>query len=207
MVSYKNMYRGNKPRVFPIIITILVIAFIVAAIVSLGRMLFVGGDSPSTTEAETVSSVRDETLAVDGSRAVRYTVRGPIVADENYRSYQITITPTTRSFTLYKGYLDEQIENQIYTNSREAYEQFVHALDKANIGQTRELKEDDLRGVCATAGRAYKYETLQNNVATRTIWTSTCPESPGSMAASVPKIHALFANQLPEFKPVFDKIQ
>ena len=135
-------------------------------------------------------------------------MRGPIVADENFRSYQIIVTPTSRVYTEYAGYLDKVITSRTLTNNQQAYEQFIYALDKADIGKTRNLSDSsDLRGVCATGGRAYKFETLDGNTATKTLWTSTCSGSQGTMASNVVQIHALFANQIPDFKPVFDKVQ
>ena len=201
------MYRGKNPRIFPIIIVIIVIALIIAAIVSVARMVFFSGsntDKTSDTGQQAVN-LRDEVLNTGDARAVRYTVRGPIVADENFRSYQITISPTNRSWTVYKGYLDEPLETKSYSNNSKAYESFVYALDKANISKTRSAENEDLRGVCANKGFAYQFETMENAHTTEAIWTGSCKGSKGSMAASVNQIQELFTNQIPDFSPVFDK--
>lgn len=200
------MYRGSKPRILPFIIAIIVIALIIAGLVSLGRVLLVGdtGEQPATDEK---ISLRDEVLNTDYGRSVRYTVRGPIVADENFKTYQITVSPTTRTYAIYTGYLERIESTKSYPNSERAYDEFVNALDKNDISKTREAKEDDMRGVCATNGRAYAFETRSGGTTTQSIWTATCAGSKGSMAASVSKIHALFANQIPDFEPVFDKTQ
>ena len=202
------MYRGNGPRIFPIIVVIIVIALIIAALVSVARMVFFsGGDDTSKTTGDQKVNIRDEVLRTVDGRGVRYTVRGPIVADENFRSYQITVTPSSRSMTVYRGYLENPIETKTYDNNTRAYEQFVYALDKADIAKTRDTKEEDLRGVCANNGRAYKFEIMSDGDTKNSIWTSTCDGSKGTMAANMIQVHQLFANQIPDFTPVFDKTQ
>ncbi len=198
------MYRGSGPRVLPIIIVIIVIALIVAAIVTVVRMASSGSsDSQSDTKAATL---QETVLNTESDRSVRWTVRGPIVADENFRSYQITVTPNSRTFITYSGYLEQVMDTKTYDNNTKAYEEFVYALDKANIGTTRKAKDEDFRGVCATKGVAYMFETLASSEADNAIWSSSCKDSAGTMAADPLKIQALFVNQIPDFNPLFNDI-
>ena len=196
------MYRGSGPRILPLIIVILVVALVIAALVSIGRIFFTSGSTSTTTES--TDSVLTAVHNTDSDRGVRWTVRGPIVADEKFRSYQIEITPTARTYTTFSGYLDQVIEAKTYPNNDRAYEQFVYALDKADIGQTRNAKDTDFRGVCATDGFAFVFDTLSGDNADHTLWTTSCKGSRGSMGADVPQIHALFVNQIPDFKPLFN---
>ncbi|NCU38222.1 hypothetical protein EOL96_04175 [Candidatus Saccharibacteria bacterium] len=199
------MYRGPGPRIFPIIVIILVIALVVAALVSVGRMLFAGGDSSSgggeTTDA-VVTALRDTSQ----DRSVRWTVRGPIVADENFRSYQITVGPNSRTYTVYAGYLEQVLDTKTYSNNFAGYEQFVFALDKAGVGVARDAKNAEIRGVCATQGFAYVVETLNDDKPDHMLWTTSCSGSKGTMVATVPQVHALFVNQIPDFEPVFNRV-
>lgn len=198
------MYRGSSPRIFPLIVIVLVIALVIAAVVSIGRLLFVGNSSDSSKSAhEGISAVVFDT---GDSRAVRWTVRGPIVAKENFRSYQITISPTQRTFTTFTGYLDQAVTTRTYDNNRQAYEQFVHALGKADIATMRSASDTDMRGVCATHGLAFMFETMANAKADNSEWTSTCSGSKGTMTAKPAQVQALFVNQIPDFKPLFDQV-
>ncbi len=196
------MYKGSKPRIVPILIAVVVIALIIAAIVSVGRMLLFGNSS-STTQPKPESEsaqVKSDVLNTAEGRAVRFTERGSIVANENFKSYQISVTPTTRTYTTYKGYLDEVVNTTQYPNNTRAYEEFVYALDKAEINKLRDTQgNDDVRGVCATNGRVYLFETVNNGTATHSLWTSTCPQSKGNLGADVARIRALFVNQIPDF--------
>ena len=62
-------------------------------------------------------------------------------------------------------------------------------------------------GCVPLLGGSSTFETMDSGTTKTRIWTSSCQGSPGSMKADVPKIHALFANQIPGFAPMFDKTQ
>lgn len=199
------MYRGSNPRILPIIIVIIVVALVVAALVTVGRMIFSGDSGSSNDSNQGKVSLQDAVLDRTAERSVRWTIRGPIVADENFRSYQITVTPSSRTYITYSGYLDQLTSSHTYDNNTRAYEEFVFALDKANISKTRNSDDVDLRGVCATNGIAYMFETLNNGSVDNSIWSSSCKGSPGTMSADPVKVQALFVNQIPDFKPLFDE--
>lgn len=197
------MYKGSKPKIIPILIVVVVVALVIAALVSVGRMLFSGGGGNSSTPSES-QQLRDDTLNTAEGRSVRFTERGSIVADEDFKSYQIVITPTARTYTTYAGYLDRVVDTKSYPNNSRAYEEFVYALDKADISKLQKTDEGtDIRGVCATNGRLYVFETANSGAATHTLWTSTCSGSKGNMGASVAQIKALFANQVPDFDTTY----
>lgn len=197
------MYRGNSSRVFPIVLVIIVIAIAVAALVSIGRVIFSGG----STDKPQVDVSQDALLNTDTGHSVRMTVRGPIVADENFRSYRITVDSSTRNLTTYSGYLDQPIETKDLGNNNQAYEQFVFALNRANFvkGTPLENEKDDTRGICAT-GRVYEFEVIDSENVVKRLWTSTCKGSPGSFKASVTQVQNLFLQQIPENKALLKNI-
>jgi len=191
------MYRGNSSRVVPILLVLIVIAIAIAALVSAGRAIF-GGDQTGKTQ---VDIGRDALLDTSLSHSVRMTVRGAIVADENFRSYQVVIDPSERTLTTFSGYLDQTLDTKEYSNNAKAYEQFVYALDKANFmkGDAFTGVKDDTRGLCAT-GRVYEFEVLNNNSVVKRLWTTTCKGSAGSLKASTTQLESLFHNQIPDSK-------
>lgn len=198
------MYRGNSSRVVPIILVLIIAAIAIAALVSVGRSLFGGGDQGNQTQ---IDAGRNALLNTSTDRSIRMTVRGAIVADENFRSYQITITPDSRTLVTYAGYLDQSLSSSSYSNNSRAYEEFAYALDKANMMQGTELKEDknDTRGICAT-GQVYEFEVLQNSSTVKRLWTSTCKGSQGSLKASIAQVQNLFLNQIPDSKKTLTNI-
>lgn len=200
------MYRGSRPRILPIIIVIIVVALIVATLVTAGRMLFSGSSSKTDKKVSSSSSIEGALLNEGLDRSVQWTVRGPIVANEKFRSYQITVSPSARTYVIYSGYLDQVTDTKTYDNNAQAYEQFVYALDKTGLTNMRNVPDSDLRGVCATQGLAYKFDTLASGESDHSMWSSTCKDSPGTMTANPLQIQALFVNQTPDFQPLFGKI-
>lgn len=190
------MQRSGGARFFPFFITVIIIILIIVALISVGRMLF-GGNSEQTTPKEEPGT--SELLNVTANNSVRMTMRGPIVADEEFQSYTITVSPSERELTIYEGYLDEIDKRRTLDNNTRAYEQFVYALDKANmmIGEEPDSEEaNDLRGICAT-GYIYEYSVLVNDEPVETLWTSTCSGSLGTLDASTRQLNNLFFDQIP----------
>lgn len=181
-------------------ITLIIIVLIIVAVVAIGRAIFSGGgDTPATTETD---QGRTELLKTSDDHSVSLTVRGPIIADEDFKSYQIVVAPSSREMNVYKGYLDESERSKKLDNNTKAYEQFVYALDKANMMKGTEPSDEelnDLRGICAT-GYVYEYAVRINSDSVKHLWTSTCDGSKGTLQASVDQLNSLFLNQVPDAK-------
>lgn len=199
------MYKGNSSRVLPVILVLIVVAIVVAALVSIGRVIFGGGEG--AVDQSQIDTGKQALLNTASDRSVQMTVRGPIVANENFRSYRVTVDPVSRTMTTYAGYLEQPINNKTLDNNAQAYEQFVYALDKANMinGEAFTGEKDDTRGICAT-GRVYEFEVLQNGESIKRLWTSTCKGSPGSFRASVSQVSDLFLDQIPDNKDLLKEI-
>lgn len=180
-------------KILPIIIIILVITMAIILIVSVAKMMF-----KSNPKEPQVNALEQALLTVDNSRGVRMTVRGPIVAQENFRSYQILITPQSRILTTYKGYLGEKIDTKQFDNNVPAYEQFVNSLVKANLSKGKPFETENLNGICAT-GTITEFDVMQNDASLAHLWTSTCKGSPGSLSASVDQNKNLFLAQIPDY--------
>lgn len=189
------MANYRTSRLLPTILTIIIIIVAIAGLVALARLLFTGSASTSVAE---VNVAQQNLLSSSDGRAVSMTVRGPIVADEDFRSYQITVSPSERKFTAYTGYLDVVTDSQTLGNNTAAYEQFVNALNKANlvVGTPFEGDKNNVLGICAT-GKVYEFRTLDGGATNTMLWTSTCSGSPGSLRASVTQLSQLFFNQIP----------
>ena len=190
------MANYRTSRILPTVLTIIVIVIAIAGLVALARLLFTGSSSTAVSEFQ---AQQQGLLNTDDGRAVSMRVRGPIVADEDFRSYQIIISPTERKFTAYTGYLDVITDQQVLSNNTAAYDQFVHALNKANMvaGTPFTGDKNNVLGVCAT-GKVYEYRTIDGGDDQTMLWTSTCSGSPGSLKASSTQLSQLFLNQIPD---------
>lgn len=199
------MTRYQSSRILPTILTVIVIIVAVAGLVALARILFFSG-TPKNDQAQVDISKQALLDTTDGS-SVSMVVRGPIVADENFRSYRITVTPSSREIQTFKGYLDATIDQKSLPNNTSAYEEFVHALNKANASEGKELsaEKNDIRGICAT-GRVYEFKIMKNGEAKQTLWTSTCSGSTGSLRASVSQLTQLYWAQIPDSKKMIQTL-
>ena len=198
------MSRYSKNKIIPAILAIVVIIVAIAGLVGLARLLFTGGSS--TSKAPEVNVAREALLATEPDSSVTMIVRGPIVADENFRSYQISVSPSSRTIKTFNGYLDTVIDEDSRANNVSAYTEFVHALDKANltVGTQFEGEANDLRGICAT-GRITQFVIRRDNNPVQTLWTSTCRGSRGSLRASVDQLSQLFTRQIPDASSFISK--
>ena len=190
------MANYRTSRILPTVLTIIVIVIAIAGLVALARLIFTGSATGSNAD---VNLTQQHLLDTTDGRAVSMTVRGPIIADEDFRSYQIVVSPAQRQFTTYTGYLDVIMSRQSLSNNTAAYSQFVNALNKANfaVGKPFEGDKNNVLGICAT-GKVYEFRTLYFGEEEEMLWTSTCSGSPGSLRASVTQLSQLFLNQVPE---------
>ena len=199
------MANYRTSRILPTILTVIIIVVAVAGLVALARLLFTGSSTP---KVEQVDVSQQNLIDTTDGRAVSMTVRGPIVADEDFRSYRIIVTPTSRQFQAFTGYLDAVTDHQNHPNNTAAYKQFVNALDKANMvaGTPFEGEKNNTLGVCAT-GKVYEFATLSGSDNLDLLWTSTCKGSPGSLRASSAQLSRLFLNQIPESSNITTSIK
>ncbi len=193
--------RNSISRFIPILLVIIITIVAVAAVIAIGRALFGDGSSNNPQPNPNIEDAKTALLSTDVDRSVRLTVRGPIVANENFRSYSITITPDSREMITYEGYLDNQIDRKRLDNNTKAYTELVYALDKRKMMDGKDLTEEqnDLRGICAS-GKIYKFETIKNNSVVKSLWTSDCSGSKGSAQANVNEILDMFLKQIPDGK-------
>jgi len=200
------MYKGSRSRFVPIIIVLVVIAIAVFALVTLGRWVIGsingGSNAPQTSQQ---TGAENSLLSTDGSTSVQMTVRGPIVGDEQFRSYQMTISPTSRSIITWAGYDQSNlIDQKTLSNDQKAYDQFVHALNYAGYAKSTTVKDNNTSGLCAN-GRVYHFDILNGSDAIQDNWTTNCGIK-GSFGGNAPDVRALFLDQIDGASDMIDKL-
>jgi len=199
------MANYRTSRIIPVVLVVVIIIIAIASLVSLARVVFFSGSSSDNTTQVDVS--RDALLNTSANHSVTMTVRGPIVADEAFRSYKIDVAPNNRHLVTYTGYLDTMVDQISLGNSVAAYNEFVHALDKADFTKGKQLTDEknDTSGVCAT-GSVYRFTIYDGSTVVKDLWTSTCNGSKGSLNASVTQLTNLFTKQIPDAEKLIKKI-
>lgn len=166
-----------------------------------GLFFFItGGDRTADNPNAADEQRRQQVTNINSGRSLRMTVYGPVVANEERESYEISVTTTSRRFTAYKGYSQSQVASSDYDNTYEAYQQFAYALARAGFDKTREVSADqeDDRGACAT-GKRYVYELFENGTSVKRIWTTNCNNVRGTYGGTNSVTYRLFQSQIPEF--------
>lgn len=189
------MKRGFT-RFIPIIFIGLIVILVIAAIVSVVRIMTSNNQQPAT---DVVDTSNKSLLATDSNRSVNMTVRGKIVGNESFRSYRIVVRPNERTFVRYKGYLEQPLVAKKYDNNTRAYEEFVYALSRGSLAKGTALtgEADDTRGVCAS-GIVYEFEIVDGSRIVKRLWTSSCTDVKGSLVGNVAQLQQLFVDQVPE---------
>lgn len=198
------MFEYKTKRIVSIIFSIIIIISAIAGLVYVTRLLFFSG---SIVDNSQIVASEQSLVSLATDRSVTMTVRGEIVSNEDFRSYQIQITPSTRTLTTYRGYIGDVINTVSIANNIPAYEQFVYALNRANFMKGVESTggNSDLRGICAT-GKVYAFNILRSNVSEKQLWSSSCSSARGSLSANLDQITKLFTAQIPDSKKIISEI-
>lgn len=156
-----------------------------------------GGEEGLSTEEKN----RRLVTTIHSGRSVRMTVYGPVVANEDRQSYEITVSSSSRRFVAYTGYSQTQVGSKDLDNTYEGYQQFVFALQRAGFDKERTVSEDkaDDRGACSS-GRRFVYELFENGDVIKRTWTTTCGSAKGTFAGTNTVTRDLFNRQIPEFR-------
>ncbi|MES2631259.1 MAG: hypothetical protein V4611_04870 [Patescibacteria group bacterium] len=194
-------YRTN--RTLPTILVVVIVIIAIVAVISLARALFFNDSQTGVITDTTEQSL----LSTSDSSSVSMSVRGPIVAQENFHSYTIVISPSSRQITTYNGYLGTVVEQENLGNNTAAYTEFVNALNLANMtaGNQPVNDEGNVEGVCAT-GRLSEFSILSYGDPVEMLWTSTCGGSQGTLEANSTQLSNLFINQIPNAQTMIHNV-
>lgn len=180
---------------------ILVVAFVVIALILITWGLFTiasnvfRGLRPNSSDT---SEVSNDTELVESTAVAFYKVEGPVVANEDQRSYTITVSQNVVTMKTFANYGKTLIAEKSYKNTPAAFETFLSALANANVtGLARNASTEftfEDQGVCAT-GRKFFVE-LDTNIFR---WTTSCGKGTGNAGFAMSPISNLFQRQVPDF--------
>lgn len=178
----------------------------IAFVLVIGALFFaISGGLFRSERAEEVA-LPQVTDVLDG-RSVMMTVRGPIVANEDAESYSIEVGIDSRTITAFTGYERNAVSSQTLTNNRQAYTQFVYALQRADFAVERNASEEasNEQGVCAK-GKLFVFEILENDRTISRLWTSSCSGERGTLNAQPNTLKSLFDVQIPDRRNILESL-
>jgi len=124
-------------------------------------------------------------------------VLGPVVANEFYRSADITISPSFRTITAYKTYNNEVLATTTYGNNQNAFTQFVNALQVSNFSTTpAKDSQSEVKSTCPQGAR-YVYELRDEGKTITQLWATSCSTKNQSFKGNAPLANMLFRDQIP----------
>lgn len=183
-------------------VAIIIIAFlaIVGTIVLLGR----GGKTATGSNGPKTVKVSD--YADKSSSQVSWTLQGRLVGEDQRRAIRITVSQSARRIEILDGYEETVERSEDFNNTPTAYETFIQALQVANFGKERVVKNTDERGICPLGNRTiYKLEDNGKEVV-RT-WSDTCLATDGPFAGGVSTTQQLFKLQITDYEKFITGVQ
>jgi hypothetical protein len=141
------------------------------------------------------------------SSVVRLTVSGPIVGDQQFQSYQITVGRDQTTIETRQGYEDNVLDSRTYSNNEEGYTNFLRALDFAGFARgDKESPNKDERGTCAE-GQRYIMQIKNGESDVQRYWATNCGND-GNFKGDTEEVRQLFIAQIPrtDFSKLTNKL-
>ena len=180
-----------------IAVTIIALILIVWGLFTIASNIF-RGNNDNQVDIEQIDVDRS---TVQATAVAAYKVIGPVVANEDQRSYTIVVSANTVTMKTFSSFGKTLIAEKSYTNTPIAYESFLSALANANVtalqrNASTEFTFED-QGVCAR-GRKFFVE-LDTSIFR---WSTSCGNKEGNAGFSMSPVSSLFQRQVPDFSTV-----
>ncbi len=194
---------ASKLRWFLVIIAVVLFMVLIGwGLFSIARSLFDSG-SGNSNNSTGQSQIIDEEVRLTSQAS--YILTGRVVANSEQRSYQIDVSSSVVSMTVYGSYGQKVIREKSYTNTPEAYSAFLASID--NLGVENRLNGTNTEDDFAEEGKCpggYTYVVELDNAIRR--WTTSCSDIPGTAGFNMNSVKTLFQRQVPDFRELVDDI-
>jgi hypothetical protein len=173
----------------------------IGLIIILIILLFHGGGKskvPATAKSLTSYAATDAEVSM--------TIDGPVNAASEHEQVRVTVNRDNVTYQHIKGYDGQVVDTQIFANTENSYDVFLHALLHAGFtkGDSNKALQDE-RGYCATGDR-YIFELNQDNDNLERYWASSCG-SPKTYLGALNLTLTLFQAQVPGYQNLTSGIQ
>lgn len=129
---------------------------------------------------------------------MRFTIDGPINADQSHRAVRITIDQNQAMIQLLNGYGQSVADQHTYSSNTTAYGNFLRALDLVGFthGTTTATTQDE-RGYCPSGSR-YNFDIVDGANVKQHFWNTSCGGA-GNFRGNTKAVTTLFEAQIPDF--------
>ncbi len=182
--------------------------FIIGFLIAIGLLIFVfvlifkGGNSGGAPVTEKTPLVN---YSHSTSAVMQFTTEGPVNADQNHRSVQVTVGSTESSIEVINGYQGTVVKSKTYPNNSNAYADFLRALDFANFTTGDNNKAlTDTRGRCSNGNR-YQLEIKDGSKEIQNLWATSC-NTTATFKGRLDLVQQLFKSQIPDYGTITNNV-
>jgi hypothetical protein len=177
---------------------------VIGLIIILIILLF--GHGVKSTKSASITPQELLSYSSNSNSEVRATIDGPINANQDHQSVQITVNQNDVTYDQLTGYEGQVVNQQTFSSNQPAYAVFLHALNVAGYTEGNSSSSlSDERGYCAT-GERYIFEVINNGKDVSRFWSTSCG-NPRSYNGSLDLTLTLFENQVPNFGTLTQNLQ
>lgn len=174
---------------------LLAVFAIVVIIIAAVLLIF---DRDPDTEQQQEDQINLVEYSGSAAKAI-YEMEGQLNAEEQHRTIRISVNRNLRRIEVLSGYNFAVERSQDFSNTQSAYDEFLHALEKAGFDQSKETPHEDERGVCPL-GQRYIYELQEFGDRLIRSWSTSCNRTEGSFAGNANLVRQLFQKQIPNYR-------
>jgi hypothetical protein len=183
------MNNNNGSRIAVVLGIIVVLALLLFGVYRVIR--------PSTPKKPATPAATNLLDYVDRDTQVRFSIEGPVTANENHNTIRVAVTRDNRIVEALSTYDATTSISQSFSNNAASFEDFMYSLNNAGfIKRDPKASTADERGACPT-GQRYIYELIENGQTVVRLWSSTC--GTGNFAGQSSLISTLFKAQIPDY--------
>lgn len=159
-------------------------------------VVFAGGGPSNKPKAPIASYANDPTAQAT------LLIDGPEGAGSSHNQIQITITNSTSTINIIKGYNNNIIRSKTYSNSEAAFHVFLRALEYSefDVGHN-DPKLSQASGYCPLGNR-YIFSFNADNTQIQRYWITSCPGDPHTFDGNLDLTVTLFQNQIEDFNSI-----
>ncbi|HSX24120.1 MAG TPA: hypothetical protein VLE74_03410 [Candidatus Saccharimonadales bacterium] len=179
---------------------IVVLIIIFFAIV--GTIVLIGSTNKNTSSAKTARVTKLVDYENKDGSTITWTQQGRLLGEDQRKAIRVTVTRNKRTVEILSGYEERVERSEDFTNSPAAFSTFVRALDNANFGRERTVKQPDERGICPTGNR-FVYRLTDNGSEVMRTWSDTCASADGPFggaAVGAQLMQQLFKAQITDYQ-------
>jgi hypothetical protein len=173
----------------------------IGLIILLIVLLFTGGGKKNNpiNGSQQPQTVQQLANFASTNAVVRLTIEGPIVADQNYQSVQITVGNDNTSYQQFQGYQGTVASQQNIVNNQASYSNFLYAIGRAGflLGDNSKALAND-KGYCSTGNR-YIFELIEGGTTIQRYWATSCSGTPKTYKGDLSLTLTLFQAQVPNY--------